>query len=218
MTSASAEWVDISVPLKHGMVHWPGDPEVRIERFLDMARGDPCTVTALSMSAHTGTHIDAPSHFIAGGACIDELPPDACVGPARVVEIRDHVAIRPEELESHSIAPGERILFRTRNSERCWRLSSFVEHFVYISKEAAVYLSERRVRTVGIDYLSVGGYTTDLAESHVALLSAGVWVIEGLDLSRVTAGEYELVCLPLRIEGADGAPARALLRRIQHAS
>ncbi len=211
---SAAGWIDVSIPLRNGMVHWPGDPPFRSERIHDMERGEVCNVSALSLGSHTGTHMDPPLHFIRGGRGIDEMPLSATIGPARVIPIEDPESVKPGELRLHRIRRGERVLFRTRNSERCWRTSDFVEDFVHISKEAAQYLAGRRVRAVGVDYLSVGGYMRDGVEAHQALLGAGIWLIEGLDLSRVRPGEYELICLPIRSQGGDGAPARVILRRI----
>ena len=209
MTSA---WIDVTVPLRTGMVHWPGDPPARISHALDMERGDPCTVSLLEMGAHTGTHMDAPAHFVRGGIGIDALPLDTAIGSARVIAIQDPESIKPEELRRHRLRRGERILFKTGNSARCWDKDSFVEDFVYISAAAAQYLAERQVRLVGIDYLSVGGFRADGVETHQALLQAGIWIIEGLNLKRVRPGRVQLVCLPLKIAGADGAPCRAILR------
>jgi arylformamidase len=209
----SNEWIDISVPLRSGMVHWPGDPAVEISLALSMERGDPCNVSQLKMGAHTGTHMDATRHFIRDGQGLDTMPLDATLGPARVIEIHDTKAIQANELRVHHIQPGERLLFKTINSSRCWRSDVFVEDFVYISHEAARYLAEVGVRMVGIDYLSVGGYVHDGEETHQALLGAGIWCIEGLNLSQVTGGNYELVCLPLKIVDGDGAPVRAVLRK-----
>ncbi|WP_224245474.1 cyclase family protein [Hyalangium gracile] len=208
----SADWIDVSVPLRTGMVHWPDNPPVKIDRVMDLERGDVASVSSMSMGVHTGTHMDAPAHFQRGGVGIDQMPLDATLGLARVIEIRDPVSIKRAELESANLQAGERVLFRTRNSERCWQTDAFVEDFVFISRDAAAYLAERRVRTVGVDYLSVGGFREDAEETHLALLQAGIWVVEGLNLSSVRAGTYELICLPLRIAGGDGAPARAVLR------
>src|SRR5260370_36976308 len=138
---------------------------------------------------------------------------DATVGAARVIHIHDPKTIRIEELEQHGIRHGERILFRTHNSDRAWHAEEFRKHFVYIQQDAARYLASRRVRTVGVDYLSVGGFEIDSRETHEALLEAGVWIIEGLDLGAVEPGMDDLVCLPLKIAGSDGAPARAIVRR-----
>jgi len=157
----AGEWIDISIPLKSGMVHWPGDPEVSIERVLDMGRGDPCNVSSISIGSHTGTHMDPPFYYVRAGVSLDAMPLDATVGPARVIEIRDPESVKPEELAHHDIAPGERVLFKTRNSSRCWETDDFIEDFVYISLEGARYLAERGIRAVGIDYLSVGGFHAD---------------------------------------------------------
>jgi arylformamidase len=209
----SKGWIDISVPLYTGMAHWPDNPPVRIERMLDLARGDAANVSKIELGAHTGTHMDAPRHFLADGAGIDDMPFDATIGPARVIRIEHPQVILPEELEAHHLQAEERVLFRTRNSERCWNTAEFVEDFVYISAAAAQFLADRQVRTIGVDYLSVGGYVYDGVETHRILLSAGIWLIEGLNLSAVEPGTYDLVCLPLRIAGADGALARAILRQ-----
>jgi arylformamidase len=208
------EWIDISVPLRSGMVHWPGDPEVKIERVRDAEKGDRNTLSEVCMGAHTGTHMDAPLHFIRGGAGIDRLPLDLAMGQVRIIEIDDVESIKPRELEKHHISRGERILFKTRNSSHVWQSSSFIENFVFISVEAARFIIERGLSFIGIDYLSVGGYQRDGSEVHKALLAAGIWIIEGLDLSKVSAGQYEMVCLPLRIVDGDGALARAIVRPV----
>ncbi len=204
---------DISVPLRDGMVCWPGDNPPAIEQITFMERGDFCNVTKLHMSAHTATHMDAPRHFINSGATIDQTPVDALIGPARVVEIHDPSAIRRKELEAIQPRKGERLLFKTRNSTHAWPQPEFFKDFVYIADEGAQYLVECGVRTVGVDYLSIGGFYHDTAETHVTILGANIAVIEGLDFSAVEPGDYELICLPLKIAGADGAPARAVLRR-----
>ena len=217
-------WIDISVTVRDGMVHWPGDAdcEVVLEQKLGVRtpgkRGEisPCNLTRLSFSAHTGTHMDAPRHFIARGRTMESLPLDAVVGPCRVIAIKDRRVISVDELRPHKLRRGERILFRTRNSIRSWKLArtaTFDKQFVYIPADTARYLVERGVRIVGVDYLSVGGWQKDGVECHRILLGAEVWIIEGLDLSKVQPGEYELVCLPLKILGSDGAPARAILRK-----
>ncbi len=208
-------WIDVSVPLRKGMAHWPDNPPVEIRRMLDMERGDSCNVSTLSMGSHTGTHMDAPIHFIRTGRGMDRMPFDATIGPARVIEIRNPEAVEPEELRLHRIRRGERILLKTRNSQRCWKTPVFQKKFVYLSTEAGRFLAHRGIRTLGVDYLSVGGYEKNGEQVHQVLLGAGIWIIEGLDLSRVRPGRYELVCLPLRIERGDGAPARAILRRTE---
>ena len=216
-------WIDISVPLRDGMVHWPGDSECRISLAMRLgfpvagAPGEvsPCNLTRMSLSAHTGTHMDAPRHFVADGQTMESLPLDAVVGPCRVIEIQNRRVITVDELRRHRLRRGERILFKTRNSTRSWKLAkqgTFDTSFVYIPAETASALVERGIRTVGVDYLSVGGYQKDIVECHQILLGAKVWIIEGLDLSKVKPGVFDLVCLPLKIMGSDGAPARAILR------
>jgi arylformamidase len=184
---------------------------VKIERVLDMGHGDQCTVSTLSMGSHTGTHMDAPAHFVRGGLGLDQMPLDATIGPARVIEIADRESIKIAEIGE--VARGERILFKTLNSARCWKTDEFVPDFVYISTEAGRYLAERGVMTVGVDYLSVGGYEKNGLEVHRAILEAGIWIIEGLDLSNAKPGPVELVCLPLKVLGGDGAPCRAIVRQ-----
>jgi arylformamidase len=212
MTSA---WIDVSVTLRTGMVSWPSDPPVRISHVKDMEKGDPCTVSLLEMGAHTGTHMDAPAHFVRNGRGINTMPLDAAIGSARVIFILDRESIKPEELARHRIRRGERILFKTSNSDRYWENDTFVEDFVYISAAAARYLVERQVRLIGIDCLSVDGFHADGGDTHQALLKAGIWLVEGLNLKKVRAGKYQLICLPLKIDGGDGAPARALLRAVR---
>ena len=140
------------------------------------------------------------------------MPLTATMGEAQVIEIDDPREITVSEIAKHGLQAGERVLFKTLNSARCWRSSTFVEDFVYISEQAALHLAETKVRTVGVNYLSVGGYRSDGATIHRILLQAGIWIIEGLDLSPVTGGRYEMICLPVKLHGSDGAPARAILR------
>ncbi len=195
----SSGWIDVSISLHSGMVHWPGDPKVVIERSMDMDRGDVCNLSDISFGSHTGTHMDAPFHFVHGGETIDRMPLDATVGRARVIEIADQESVKPAELLQHRIRRGERVLFKTRNSALRRKGDAFVEDFVYISKEAAEFLARRGIRAVGVDYLSVGGFKRDGPEVHRALLGAGIWILEGLDLSSIAPGAYDLVCLPLRL-------------------
>ncbi|MGA2712136.1 MAG: cyclase family protein [Bryobacteraceae bacterium] len=209
-----SNWIDISVPVRNGMVHWPGDPPFHIERAHDQEKGDAATVSQMTLGVHTGTHMDAPLHFIRNGRTIDEMPLDATVGRARVVQIDDPKSIKREELLAQAISAGERILFKTANSAKAWSSDKFEEDFVFIAQDAARYLAERGVLCVGVDYLSVGGFHEDGPETHHALLEAGVWIIEGLDLKAIEPGEYDMACLPLKLIGAEGAPARAILRRV----
>jgi arylformamidase len=205
-------WIDISVTVRPGMVTWPDNPPVRVDRVMQMEQGDVCNVSNLSLGAHTGTHMDGLLHFIANGKGLEKMPLDATIGPARVIEIKDRVSIKPADLIPHRLKKGERILFKTRNSKRSWKMDRFDEDFIYIAQEAAQLLVNKGVQTVGVDYLSVGGFKKDGVETHQILLGAGVWVIEGLNLAKVAPGKYDLICLPVKIDHSDGAPARAILR------
>ena len=129
-----------------------------------------------------------------------------------MIQIKDNESIKPAELKPQKLRAGERLLFKTRNSRDHWKSAEFAKDFVYISKEAAAFLADRQVQTVGVDYLSVGGFFKDGVETHQLLLGAQIWVIEGLNLSKIKPGKYELACLPIKILGSDGAPARAVLR------
>ena len=180
-----------------------------------MTRGDNHNFSMLHMGAHTGTHIDAPLHFVKNGKSIDEIPVDLFTGRARVLEMNCPEAIDVPDLSALEIQKGERLLFKTRNSTYAWRSPHFIEDYVHITIEAARYLVDRRVSMVGIDYLSIGGFQDDGVEVHGILLKAGIWIIEGLDLSAAAPGEYELVCLPLRILSCEGAPARAIIHPLQ---
>lgn len=205
-------WIDISIPLRNEMPSWPDNPPVQITRTMDLENGDEATVSTISIGSHTGTHMDAPLHFIKSGKGMDEMPLSATIGPAQVIEIHDPQAITAEELRRHSLKAGDRVLFKTRNSARRWAEREFMKDFVYLSTEAARWLAQQGIRTVGVDYLSVGGYEKNGTEVHQVLLSEDIWIIEGLDFSAVEPGHYDLVCLPLKIARGDGAPARAVLR------
>jgi arylformamidase len=211
---ATEKWIDVSVGLHSGMVHWPDNPPIELEFVMQLDKGDGCNVSKLSMGTHSATHMDAPLHFFEDGASIDTMPLSTTIGRARVIEIHDPESIKPTELEQYDIRVGERILFKTSNSLRAWQPDRFVEDFVYISKEAAQYVAGRKIQLVGVDYLSVGGYHADGAAIHRALLGANIWIIEGLNLAQVQPGEYELICLPIKLLGHEGAPARALLKPV----
>jgi arylformamidase len=193
------------------MVHYPGDPVVRIERTKDIGAGEVANVSRLFMSAHSGTHVDAPLHFLEKGTPIDRIPINALFGKARVVKITDNESIKPSEIEACAVQPGEILLFKTRNS-RLWAENEFNPDYVYLSTEAAVLLVQKKVKTLGIDYLSIGGISRNEIEAHRVLLEASIVVIEGLDLSAADAGVYDFACLPLRIAGCEASPARAIIR------
>ncbi len=208
----SDNWIDISLTIYSGMPYWPDNPPVNVEPSQCLAHGDVCNVSKMTIGTHTGTHVDGINHFIKGGMGIDQMPLDATIGKARVIEIKDSQSIKVAEIEPFNIQAGERILFKTQNSIRALKSEQFIENFVHISTEAAKYLAAKKVRTVGVDYLSVGGYQGNVVEVHQALLGSGIWAIEGLNLSQVEPREYELICLPIKLKDGDGGLARAILR------
>jgi arylformamidase len=215
MSDSESEWIDVTIPIREGMVHWPGTPEIGVGLLSDVEKGDPYSIRSLALDSHTGTHMDAPAHFVPGGATIDMMPPGITCGRARVFDIGDPISIKPEELSLFEIARGERVIFKTINSWRCWQKDDFFEDYVHLSYEAAVYLVKHEVAMVGIDYLSIASFETEvMIATHRKLLKAGIYIIEGLDLRGVGAGDYEILALPLRLAGGDGSPCRAFLRPI----
>lgn len=204
---------DISLPISESLPVWPGDPPIRITHSSHLDRGDEATVSRLDIGAHTGTHVDAPAHFVPGGGGVDRLDLDLLVGPALVVHVPEAAALSADLLETLDIPPGtQRVLFRTRNSQLWARpLGKFDEDFVAITEDGARWLVARGVRLVGVDYLSVAPFH-DPGPTHQILLRAGIIAVEGLDLGQVAPGRYQLVCLPLKLAGGDGAPARAILQ------
>jgi len=203
---------DISLPLSDALAVWPKDPSIHITQPRTFEKGDHAQVSHLDLGAHTGTHIDTPAHFIPGGSNLDDLDLEIMVGPALVVDAGQADQLTPAVLETLDIPQGTtRLLFRTRNSN-LWEQdsSTFHEDFAAISEAGAHWLIDRGVRLVGIDYLSVAPYV-DTGPTHRALLGAGVIPLEGLNLSGIAPGTYQLICLPLRIAGVEGAPARAIL-------
>ncbi len=211
------KWIDVTTPLVNGMVVWPKDVKVQIERRVSMDRGDMVNNSTINMGVHTGTHMDAPLHFIADGKSIDQVPFDAIIGPARVIEIKDKVSIKADDLKPYNIKRGERILFKTRNSPASWQNKNFAEDFVFITKGAAQLLAHLKVALVGVDYLSVGSPVDPekgMKDVHEILLGTEIWLIEGLNLTDVKPGNYNLVCLPLRLMNTEGSPVRAVLQKI----
>ena len=206
---------DISVPIRSGMPVYEGDPGVDIQSWSALAKGDSANVSFLHFGAHTGTHVDAPAHFIEGTRKIDALSFEALIGPARVIRVPDDVTeIDPDFLDACDIDQVERVLFHTRNSG-FWH-EGFRKDFTHLSPEAAQKLVHLGVKLVGIDYLSIEKFHSGHHRTHLALLSNDVVIVEGLNLSDIPAGDYELICLPLKIAGGagDGSPARAVLRTV----
>jgi arylformamidase len=199
---------DVTWPVSPEMPVWPGDPPVRLERVKRMEDGAKDNVSHLACSVHVGTHVDAPLHFIVGGADTASLSLDTLVGPAKVVSLPDADAITASLLVPLDLRGVSRLLFKTSNSDLTH--ARFVEDFVALTADTAQWLVERGVRLVGVDYLSVERFGGD-GSVHRALLGAGVVVIEGLDLRNVSPGDYTLFCLPLKLAGSEGAPARVIL-------
>lgn len=213
---------DISVPISNELPTWPGDPSVQLTVWRSLSSGDGANVSMLNFGAHTGTHVDAPAHFIEGAAMIESLPLDVLIGEVQVIEVPDDLHAINEEFVLAQCAPGTtRVLFKTRNSA-FWSESEpeFHTDFTYLDLNAAQRLVEWGIKLVGIDYLSIEKYDSPNHETHLALLSYGVVILEGVNLTDIPAGKYELICLPLRLRNSkgDGAPARVVLRTIDQTS
>jgi len=201
---------DVTVPLAPGMTVYPGDPPFALESVQRFGE-HPYSLSRLRLSTHTGTHVDAPSHFLPGGATVDQLPLEILLGKARVVELLARERVERGDLEALDLRDDLRVLLKTRMSGQLLKPGYQSDH-VYLSQDAAAYLAQAGIKLVGFDYLSVDRCGSADYAAHHALLGCGVIVLEGLDLSEVGPGEYDMACLPLRIAGGDGAPARVVLR------
>ena len=202
---------DISVPIRSGGIVYPGNPEIDITLQQAVAKGAGANVSAIRFGSHTGTHADASRHFFDDGQPVDQIPLDRLIGPALLVSFPDNVrAIGAAELKAHDLRGRTRILLRTRNSALLSQ-KQFVPDYTYLAPDGAEYLVDKGVELVGIDYLSIEQFHSGHHRTHRTLLAKSVVILEGLDLSAPPPGEYQLICLPLRIEGCDGAPARAVL-------
>jgi arylformamidase len=212
---------DVTVPVSNELPTWPGDPAVEISDWSSLSKGDGANVSRLNFGAHTGTHVDAPAHFIEGAAKVETLPLDVLIGEAEVIEVpQDAREIDQEFVLAHCAVGMTRVLFKTRNSG-FWAAddADFRTDFSYLGLGAAKWLAAQGVKLVGIDYLSIENFASQEHETHRALLSRGVVILEGLNLTGVPAGKYELICLPLRLRSnlGDGAPARVVLRTADYA-
>ena len=204
--------IDVTAPLSPRLPTFPGDPAFELVPTHRIADGEPYNVTRLAMGSHSGTHVDAPYHFLADGATVDQLPLEILIGKARVVVLTVPSRIRRADLEALDLRDDIRVLIKTRMSGQLQK-PEFQPDFVYLDADAASYLVQAGIKLVGVDYLSVERYPSRDYAAHHALLAAGVVIVEGLDLSQAEAGEYDMTCLPLRIAGGDGAPARVVLRK-----
>jgi arylformamidase len=204
--------IDVSVPLDANVPTYPGNTPFTIEAMQRTGRGDHANVSSLHMSAHSGTHVDAPWHSLNTGSRTESLSLEVMIGRARVIEVSSRRGVEADDLLPHHLSGDERVLLKTSNST-LWGSPEFHADFVGVTESGAQYLVERGVRLVGVDYLSVEVYKTPGAPAHHTLLGAGVVIVEGLNLRDVAPGVYEMICLPLSIVGCDGAPARVVLRR-----
>jgi arylformamidase len=208
-------WIDVTATLDPARTPvYEGDAPMKFDFLKDMRKGDKLTLSVYSMGAHSGTHIDAPMHFIATGAPIDQVPLAALIGAARVIEIPDSVqAIDAAELNRHDWKGVTRVLFRTRSTVRGWMDSTFHKDFAYIAPDAAQLLADAGVVLVGVDYISAEQFGAPAPRTHQILLGKGIPIVEGLDLRAVQAGDYDVIVLPLKVRGHEGAPARAIVRK-----
>lgn len=204
--------LDVSVPLTGGMPAYPGNPDFELQPIKRIAQGGSSNVSRLVLGTHTGTHVDAPKHFIDDGASVDSLPLELLIGRARVVEITRRGGIGAEDLAAAGLREDLRVLLKTPNSA-LWNSNAFHEDYSHVTESGARYLVEQGVKVVGIDYLSIEQFRKPGAPAHRMLLSNGVIIIEGLNLSDAEPGMYEMYCLPLPVTGGDGAPARVVLKR-----
>ena len=204
--------LDVSVPLRQGLPTYPNNPAFELQPIKRIADGGSSNVSRLVMGTHTGTHVDAPWHFIDDGAGIDRLPLDLLIGRARVVEITRRGGITADDLAAAGLREDLRVLFKTSNSA-LWNSDTFHEDYTHLTDASARYLVEQGVKVVGIDYLSVEQFKKAGAPAHRTLLSNNVIIIEGLNLAEAEPGMYEMYCLPLLVTGGDGAPARVILKR-----
>ena len=212
----STGWLDATATLDPSTTPvYEGDAPMRFQFLKDMHTGDPLTLSMYSMGAHSGTHVDAPMHFVRDGASVDRVPLEPLVGPARVIDIADDVqAIDAAELNRHDWRGAPRVLFRTRSAQRGWmRSSTFHRDFAYVAPDAAQLLADAGVQLVGIDYISAEQFGAPAPLTHRILLGKGIPIVEGLALDAIAAGDYDLIVLPIKVGGHEGAPARAILRR-----
>lgn len=207
-----SEPIDISGRLQRDMAVWPDSSGFRISRRKGFAEGDDVTVSQIDMDVHSGTHVEAPLHFIDGGASLESLPLAVFVGPAHVAHLPDADSIGPAELSAVP-AGVDRLLIRTRNSELWDSQLPFQRDYVALTLDGAQRIADRGIRLIGVDYLSVQRWQDD-SETHRVLMRAGVAILEGIDLRGAESGDYRLTCLPLRLANAEAAPARAILERL----
>jgi arylformamidase len=215
--SLSGRWIDATATLDPATTPvYEGNAPIVFEFQMDMRKGDALTLSKLSLGAHSGTHIDAPQHFVRDGASIDKVPLDALIGHARVIEIPDSVqSIDAAELNRHTWRDAERVIFRTRSAIHGWMSSPTFHHdFAYVAPDAAQLMADAGIKLVGIDYISAEKFGAPAPLTHRILLGKGIPIVEGLALESVPAGDYDLIVLPMKVGGHEGAPARAVMRKL----
>jgi len=203
---------DLTVPLRTGIVTFPGDPPFSMSPYFERKKGDPFDLSLLSMGTHIGTHVDPPAHYLDGGATVDQIPLDTLIGEAFVLDMRRRKTIDAKDIEESLPSDVKRVLFKTDNGPLLLK-NEFHEDYVSLTEMGARFLAENEVCLVGTDYLSIERYKNSGAPVHKTLLKTGALIVEGLNLMDIPAGRYEIFCLPLLIQGANGAPARVILRR-----
>ncbi|WP_273444518.1 cyclase family protein [Neolewinella agarilytica] len=219
MSNWYEDWTDVTYPIFPGMTGWPGQPETAFDTLSCIHCGDQAKVTMLHFSAHSGTHMDAPNHFMAEGIDISRAPIHVGLGPVRIAAIDCPAEVKPEHLDAYEartrpLEAGERLILRTPNSDKAfWLQDPFDTEYRGIGPDAAKWIGRRKLALIGVDYLSVGPFHQGNPQTHRALMSAGVWIIEGVDLRRIDEGDYEMICLPLKLAGSDGSPIRILLKK-----
>lgn len=202
---------DISTPVRNGGVVYPGNPEIRIEPQQAISRGAGANVSSVRFGSHTGTHVDAAKHFFDDGQTIDRIPLERFIGPAVLLAFGDDVmSVGAADLEQHDFGSHTRVLLKTRNSALLAR-ADFVKDYTFLAPDGAAYLVEHGVELIGIDYYSIEQFHSGHHRTHLTLLEKDTVIVEGLDLTEPPPGEYQLICLPIRLAGLDGAPARAVL-------
>lgn len=211
-----AGWMDVTAPMDPAtMPVYPGDAPMKLTFLHDMRKGDGFTLSQVDMGLHTGTHVDAPMHFVREGATLDQVPLEKFLGPVRVIDCSpDALAVDAAELNQHAWRGAKRVFFRTRNSRNHWMTDvNFHKDFTYVAPDAAQLLADAGVELVGIDYISMEKFHAETPRTHWILLGKGIPIIEGLDLRDVAAGDYELMLLPMKVMGHEAAPVRALLKK-----
>lgn len=210
--SNMAKIYDVSVPIRDGGLVYPGNPQIHVALQQAVAKGAGANVSNVEFGSHTGTHVDASKHFFDDAQTVDQIPLETLMGPAVVLEFSEDVrAVTRSDLETAGLGGAERVLLKTRNSNYLTQDPTFHPDYTYLAPDGAEFMVANGVKLVGIDYLSIEQFHSGHHLTHLTLLRAGVVIVEGLNLNGIAPGKYELRCLPLKLAGADGAPARAVL-------